>query len=221
VKPHHPDKTINRKALSDYLKSRTAEGGKFSYRNLAARAGLSHATIGNIIRMNYKKDVNLGTLRALAQGLEEDESLILSIAYGEAFQELELQEEFTKAIFMDFEKLKVEDKEFFRPYLSMMRQEINRRLAMNQPVSPVVAGELAQPSAGNTPMEKLDNHEKGMNLVNLTERIQAAHPEISFETVVMVLFDKAVDVDEATKAIIKSYAGQTDSGKDRHRTNGE
>jgi hypothetical protein len=57
-------------------------------------------------------------------------------------------------------------------------------------------------------MELLKNNDKNINIVELTERIQKAHPEISFETVVMVLSNKAPDVDDKTKAIIFSYAGQ-------------
>jgi transcriptional regulator with XRE-family HTH domain len=221
VKSHRFNKGINRKALSDYLKSKTAAGGKFSYRSVAARAGLSHATIGNIIRMKYKKDVNMETLRAIAQGLEEDEDIVLAVAYGESFDNRELDEEFTKSILLDFEKLKAEDREFFRPYLFMMRRELDRRLAINQTTNQMVAGEAPRPAAGKAFMETPDEHEKGINIVKLTKRIQEAHPEISFETVVMVLYNKVVDVDEQTKAVIFSYAGQTDTGKDKHRTNGE
>jgi transcriptional regulator with XRE-family HTH domain len=231
VKTHHLKKKINRKALSDYLKSRTAAGGKFSYRNVAARAGLSHATIGNIIQMKYKRDVNLGTLRALAEGLEEDETLILSVAYGESINKRELEEEFTKTILLDFEQLKAEDREFLRPYLYMLRQELDRRLSSNQTSDEAFGNGAIDEEVGSevpaateeeeTAMEKPEKDKPGINIVKLTERIQKAHPEISFEMVVSVLSSDAPEEDEPTQAIINSYAGQTDTGKDNHRTNGE
>jgi hypothetical protein len=56
-------------------------------------------------------------------------------------------------------------------------------------------------------MELVKDTDKRINIVELTERIQKAHPEISFETVVMVLCNTAPEVDEQTKAIIFSYAG--------------
>jgi hypothetical protein len=64
-------------------------------------------------------------------------------------------------------------------------------------------------------------HYDGIDIVELTERIQKAHPEISFETVLIVLSSDAPDVEEETKAIILSYAGQQENSKDKHRTNGE
>jgi predicted metalloenzyme YecM len=64
-------------------------------------------------------------------------------------------------------------------------------------------------------------HNDEIDIVELTERIQKAHPEISFETVVIVLSSDAPDVEEETKAIILSYAGQQEKSKDKHRTNGE
>lgn len=60
-----------------------------------------------------------------------------------------------------------------------------------------------------------------IDIVELTERIQKAHPEISFETVLIVLSSNAPDVEEETKAIILSYVGQQVKSKDKHRTNGE
>ena len=60
-----------------------------------------------------------------------------------------------------------------------------------------------------------------IDIVELTERIQKAHPEISFETVFTVLSGDASEVDEKTKAIILSYVGQQVNSTDKHRTNGE
>jgi transcriptional regulator with XRE-family HTH domain len=227
---YHLNKGINRKALSDYLRSRTAVGGKFSYRNVAARAGLSHATIGNIVKMNYKKDVNLQTIRAIARGLEEDERLILAVAYGASFDNRELDDELTKSILQDFEKLKPEDREFFRPYLFMLRKELDRRLIDNQAADEEFASLPGDKQVGTQAFPQLEDEadvkkseesKPSINIVELTERIRKAHPEISFESIVKVLSRETAEVDKQTREIIQTYAGELVSGTDTNRTTGE
>jgi transcriptional regulator with XRE-family HTH domain len=203
VKFQRANKGINRKALSDYLKSKTDSGGRYSYRNVAARAGLSHATIGNIINLKYKKDIGIDTLRALAQGLEEQENTVLAVAYDEPLNSHELNDELVKSILADFEKLLPEDREFFRPYLLMMRGELDRRLAINQAARTEVTRRAT--GMGLTIVPKGD--EQVFDLMAITDKVRAQGFEVNDDLVEAVIVGEASDVDPALTTAILTAAG--------------
>jgi transcriptional regulator with XRE-family HTH domain len=201
VKYRRANKGINRKALSDYLRSKTDSGGKFSYRNVAARAGLSHATIGNIINLKYKKDIGIDTLRALAQGLEEHENTVLAVAYDEPLDSHELNDELVKSILVDFEKLLPEDREFFRPYLLMMRGELDRRLAINQ----AAKTKVAQPTRGMGLTIVPKGDEQVFDLMAITDKVRAQGFEVNDDLVEAVIVGEANDANpELTAAILRA-----------------
>jgi transcriptional regulator with XRE-family HTH domain len=203
VKFQRANKGINRKALSDYLKSKTDSGGRFSYRNVAARAGLSHATIGNIINLKYKKDISIDTLRALAQGLEEHENTVLAVAFDEPLDSQELNDELVKSILVDFEKLTPEDREFFRPYLLMMRSELDRRLAIAQAAR--MPGRRRASPTGLTIVPK--DEEQVFDLMAITDKVRAQGFDVEDDLVEAVIVGEAYDADPALINAILTTAG--------------
>jgi transcriptional regulator with XRE-family HTH domain len=203
VKFNRLNKSMNRKALSDYLRSKTGSGGRFSYRNVAARAGLSHATIGNIINQKYKKDIGIDTLRALAKGLEEPENNVLAVAFDEPLNSQELHDELVQSILLDYEKLLPEDREFFRPYLLMMRIELDRRLALNQLSQ---SGAKRQPRGGGLTIVPKEE-EPVFDLMAITDKLRAQGFAIDDEMVEAVIVGEASEVDPDLVAAIHQAAG--------------
>jgi transcriptional regulator with XRE-family HTH domain len=202
VKFQRNNRGLNRKALSDYLKSKTVLGGKFSYRNVAARAGLSHATIGNIINLKYKKDIGIDTLRAIAHGLEEPENTLLAVAFDQPLDSQDLNDELLKSILADFEKLLPEDREFFRPYLLMMRSELDRRLSLNQTTKP---NATRQANAGLTIVPK--GEQQVIDLMAITDRLRAQGFDVDDGQVEAVIVGEATDADPDLIAAILTAAG--------------
>ena len=98
--------------LSDYVRRIISEK-KLNYREVARRSGgeISHSTVGDIIN-NPTKDVQIETLRALAKGLGEPESEVVSHARGEKLDDDDFRQSILHMLHEKAKTASREDKRF-------------------------------------------------------------------------------------------------------------